>query len=312
MERRPLLNARDESHAERRLARLHIIYFDMVLSPIANWLKAGTTQLVVALCEAGLVEPGSVLDDPVECASAISRDLSLRQTFATAARRRRLTAIEIQQKLLDLAAELVATGLVSQAVPRADEILRTWQEALDLLRHRDIDRLAQRFDNWLKYVLLERYRGRRSPASDSPELKLLDRRHGNLDPELGLFWQMARDGSIEKWPVEEEIERFVAQPPEDTRAWLRGKVLQRHGCDVSDLDWSWIEFRIPTHRGWWSVARLAMEDPSHYTRADCESVFQQTRSVDELVESLTPDHAAAGEPPAAPSFYLRNGHDRGD
>ncbi len=62
---RPLINLRDESHADDELARLHVIYFDMVLSPVANILKAGTTQLVLAMIEAGWTAPTLCLDDPV-------------------------------------------------------------------------------------------------------------------------------------------------------------------------------------------------------------------------------------------------------
>ena len=55
---RPLVNCRDESHATADIARLHIIYFDNSLSPIARYLMAGTTQLVFAMGKAcGSIQP---------------------------------------------------------------------------------------------------------------------------------------------------------------------------------------------------------------------------------------------------------------
>jgi hypothetical protein len=77
--RRPILNLRDESHARDDLARMHIIYFDNVLSPVANFLKAGTTQLVLALAEAGWADPALLLNDPLAACQEVSRDLTLKK-----------------------------------------------------------------------------------------------------------------------------------------------------------------------------------------------------------------------------------------
>ena len=78
MTARPLVNARDESHATAGLARLHIIFFDNTLAPTCRYLMAGTTQLICAMGEAGWIDPNLHLDDPVAAALDISRDLKLR------------------------------------------------------------------------------------------------------------------------------------------------------------------------------------------------------------------------------------------
>ncbi len=62
---RPLINLRDEAHAGPEFARLHIIYYDMALAATANILKAGTSQLVVAMIEANWIDLSFCLDDPV-------------------------------------------------------------------------------------------------------------------------------------------------------------------------------------------------------------------------------------------------------
>lgn len=299
MQRRPLLNTRDEPHASGGLARMHIIYLDMTLAPLSNFLRAGTTQLVLAMCEAGFVDATLSLDDPLDAASAISRDLSLAQTYATTTRGRRMSAVAVQQAIHDLAAEFVASGAAEQAVPDAGEILRQWQTTLDLLAARELDQLARRHDNWMKYFLIQRARGQRNLGWDSAELKILDLRFGSLDPDEGLFFRMAQAGMVELWPESSAIERFVHEPPEDTRAWLRGQVLLRHGAEVSHMDWSWIDFRVPSHRGWWNVARLSMPDPRAMTRAECEARLSQCSSLDDLVEAFTSESSGSSYP--APS-----------
>ena len=289
MVRRPLINTRDESHAHDGVARLHIIYFDFALHPIANWLRAGTTQLVLALCEAGLADPTLSLDDPVAAGPAISRDLDLRQPFSMAVPGKRMTAVEIQQAILERAGELVASGKVDHAVPEAAEILRVWQETLDLLRARDVEGLAARCDNWMKYWLLDRRRQGYGRSWQSAELKALDLRYGSLDPSEGLFFQMAAGGCVAEMPSDAEIERAVEEPPEDTRAYLRAQILRRWGSAVAAMDWSWIDFRMQATRGWWSVARLPMPDPRRLTRGEVDAILAECEDVEDLLAALAQD-----------------------
>jgi proteasome accessory factor A len=288
MVRRPLINTRDESHAHDDLARLHMIYFDFALHPIANRLRAGTTQLVLALCEAGLADPTLLVDDPVLVGPAISRDLSLEQPFSMAVPGKRMTAVEIQQAILDRAGELVTSGKVVHAVPDAADILRVWQETLDLLRAREVEALAARCDNWMKFLLLDRCPGH-GRSWQSAELKALDLRYSSLDPSEGLFFQMADGGYVAQMPSDAQIERAVREPPEDTRAYLRAQILRRWGPAVAAMDWSWIDFRLQAARGWWSLARLPMADPRRHTRDEVDCVLAECEDLEDLLGALAQD-----------------------
>jgi proteasome accessory factor A len=293
MQRRPLLNLRDEPHAANGLARLHLIYHDTVLAPIANWLLAGTTQIVVAMCEDGWSDPTLQLDDPVGVASLISRDLSLTQKLPTAVRGKSATAVQLQQEFAQRAGEFVASGAVSDAVPDAEQIVELWQSTLALLRERDLDALARRCDNWLKYLLLDRHRGRSGVAWQSDPMRLLDLQFSSLDPSEGLFLQMAQAGVVEGMPSDEQIDRFVDEPPDETRAYLRAHILRRFGTAVHRMDWSWIDFRVPTSRGWWSSASVALPDPRRHTREECAAALAECRSLDDLVNAFSTTDATA-------------------
>src|SRR5690606_20493595 len=67
--RRPIINTRDEPHADaERYRRLHVIVGDANLLEVATYLKAGTTSLVLWLLERGGVPAelaGLALADPV-------------------------------------------------------------------------------------------------------------------------------------------------------------------------------------------------------------------------------------------------------
>jgi proteasome accessory factor A len=285
---RPLINLRDEPHAED-LSRLHLIFHDIVLSPFASRLATGSLQLVVAMIEQDFIDPTMLLDDPVGAAAAVSTDMTLRRPLRTVMRGRSMTAVEIQRALAELAGEFVAGGMAEGVVPEAQRIVADWMRVLDPLERRDIEELVPLTDSWKKYWLLDRFRGQRGLAWNSPQMKLLDMMYGSLDPEQSLFYQAVDDGLVADMPSEDEIEHFAEQPPEDTRAWLRGRLLQEHGASVSHMDWSYLAFRLPTtgHPYWTNIARLRMPDPRRFTRREVEPILERSSSLTELVDELS-------------------------
>jgi proteasome accessory factor A len=299
---RPLLNLRDEAHAGRDLARMHIIAFDNVLCPVANVLKAGTTQLVLTMAEAGWADPAIQVDDPLAAFAEVSRDMTLRKPLALVGRGRHASAVEVQRRLADLAGEFVESGECGDAVPDAAAIVTLWQQTLDRLARRDLEALTGRCDWVLKYLLLDRFRGRRGITWNSAEMKCLDLLFSSLDPQEGLFWQMDVAGQVEEMPSAETVERFVTEPPEDTRAYLRAQVLRRFGEHVASLNWDRMRFRLPSDR-WWSETVLAMPDPSRLGKAESEPLLKKCATLAELV-------AAVGTEQEPEPYYSYSG--RGD
>lgn len=316
MVNRPLINLRDESHAENDLARVHIIFLDMVLSPVAAILRAGTAQLVLALIEAGWSDPTLCLDDPVAAASAISRDLRMCHTHRTTVRGRRMSALEIQQEIAQLAGEFIADGRAEGVVPHAEEIVALWLDTLDLARRRELTVLAGRCDAWLKYLMLDAQRGKRNLPWSSNAMRMFDSLFASLDPEVSLFFQAAQDGCVERMPDEATVRQFATEPPDDTRAYFRAHVLRRFGHAVSSMDWSRIRFRVPGARHWWATAEIPMRDPRRFHRAESEVLFQQCTTLEELVDAantLALDDSPATEAEESPSVdssdnptYLNN------
>jgi proteasome accessory factor A len=285
--RRPLLNMRDEAHAGKVLARMHVIFFDNTLAPVASYLKAGTTQLVLAMLEAGWVDPGLLLDDPLAAAWEVSRDLTLAHKLRLAGRGRFATAVEVQRRLAEMAGEFVASGEAGDSVPDAEAVIACWIETLDMLQRRDLGGLARRVDWALKYLVLERQRGRRGLTWQSPEVKALDLRYASLDPAEGLFLQLARAGQVERMPEEAAIERGVDEPPEDSRAYLRAHLLRQLGDEVQEIDWDRIRFRHTSGRyrggsGLW----LGLPDPARWGKAESDPVLESCQTAREIIEAV--------------------------
>src|ERR1051325_2036551 len=105
MNKRPLVNTRDEPHADaNRYRRFHVIVGDSNMSEWATALKIGTTALVLDLIERGSA-PQLEIAQPIDANKSISRD----QTYDWIIELkdgRKISAIDVQRIYLRAAAKL--------------------------------------------------------------------------------------------------------------------------------------------------------------------------------------------------------------
>src|SRR5882724_1432466 len=105
MNRRPLVNTRDEPHADtNRYRRFHVILGDSNMSEWATAVKIGTTSLVLDLIERGKV-PQLEIAQPIDANKSISRD----QTYDWIIELkdgRKISAIDVQRIYLRAAAKM--------------------------------------------------------------------------------------------------------------------------------------------------------------------------------------------------------------
>ena len=67
MHSRPIINTRDEPHADpEKYRRLHVIVGDANMSEVANYLKVGTTAIVLSMLEDDFIDRDLSLDNPVQ------------------------------------------------------------------------------------------------------------------------------------------------------------------------------------------------------------------------------------------------------
>ena len=107
--KRPIINTRDEPHADpEKYRRLHVIIGDANLSEISTYLKVGTTALVLAMIEDGLPRRLDLsVHRPVRALHAVSHDPSLQAPGPTSRDGRRLTALQLQMEYLEQARKYV-------------------------------------------------------------------------------------------------------------------------------------------------------------------------------------------------------------
>jgi Pup-ligase protein len=127
---RGIFHTKDESLSKPGFHRLHVICGESLCSERSMWLKVGTTALVVAMAEAGLITGhGVALRSPLQAMQTIANDPSCEASVETVDAKR-LSAIEIQYHYLSLAERHLD---IARMPPWAEDVCREWRAALNLL-----------------------------------------------------------------------------------------------------------------------------------------------------------------------------------
>jgi proteasome accessory factor A len=272
--RRPILNSRDEPLAgipradcpsdeldpARDYARFHCIFYDHTLCERASLLRAGCLQIALAMIEAERVDCTWLLDDPVRALHSYSRDPHL-NTRARLVSGAEANALDLQRRYFDDAMTAYEAGELG-SVPHAYEILTLWDDTLTKLSARDFEALFGRLDWPTKWLHLDAIRRARGFDWSSPQLLQLDQLYANLDPGRGLFWSLARNQGVERWIADDEIFRFLREPPSDTRAFARAQI--RRAVDpaaVARVAWDRVELCLPGPAHVQRAVAIFLENP---------------------------------------------------
>jgi Pup amidohydrolase len=281
--KRPIINTRDEPHADPDLyRRLHVIIGDANLAEISTYLKVGTTSLVLAMIEDGFIGRDLGVEAPVSSLRAVSHDPTLRHLL-TLTDGRRLTAVQLQMEYLDLARKHVEDRLGSDADAETVDVLERWESVLDRLE-RDPMLCAAELDWVAKYHLLQQYRERDGLGWDDAKLHLIDLQYADIRPEKGLYHRLVKSGRITRLLDDRSVEAAMHDPPEDTRAYFRGRCLEQYPDQVAAASWDSVIFDIP---GRDSLQRVPTADPLRGTRAHVGALLDRCTTADQLVEALT-------------------------
>ena len=255
MNRRPLVNTRDEPHADvSQYRRFHVIVGDANMSEWATALKVGTTALVLDLIERGLA-PELELAQPIDAIKSISRD----QTYDWIIELRdgrKISALEVQRIYL------AAAQRASDANPEAAWLLKEWETVLNDLE-RDVVLCRDRVD-WVakKELLTALQRGEQLALSD-PWLQAIDLEYHNIQLETGLYHELVRQGAMRQLVSEEEIKRAIFTPPSDTRAYFRGRAVARFNAAIKTIQWDEVVF---SHDG--SEQSVSLSQPANDGRLE--------------------------------------------
>jgi proteasome accessory factor PafA2 len=281
--KRPIINTRDEPHADPdKYRRLHVIIGDANMSEISTYLKLGTTALVLAMIEDRFLARDLSVEAPVAELRAISHDPSCRH-LVTLRDGRKMTAVQLQMEYLELARKFTEDKYGADVDEATTDILTRWESVLSRLAD-DPMQCARELDWVTKLEILEGYRTRDGLAWNHPRLQLVDLQYSDVRAERGLYNRLAARGRVVRLVTEAAVERAMVEPPEDTRAYFRGRCLQQYPEAVAAASWDSVIFDIPGRE---SLQRVPTLEPLRGTRAHVGELLDRCRTAAELVAALT-------------------------
>lgn len=236
MHNRPILNTRDEPHADKtKFRRLHLIVGDANMCEYSTALKVGTTRVVLDLIHRQ-VSPDLELENPVAAIRAISKDPYLKTVVARESHGT-ISGLDIQRMYLELAQKTLQ-GLDEET----DWILKEWADVLQLLTH-DRASLIGSIDWITKHWLLETFVQEERLEWSDPWLASLDLEYHNINPGRGLFLGLEAEGKTRRLCDDRMIEDAIHSGPRDTRGGIRGLCLTRFRSEIQSVQWERIQFK---------------------------------------------------------------------
>jgi proteasome accessory factor A len=237
---RPIINTRDEPHADaERYRRLHVIAGDSNMSEYVTYAKVGATAAILQMMESEVVFRDLTLDNPIRAIREISHDVTCRRKVRLA-NGRELSALDIQWEYLERVIRYSRNPGFPAQVQRAVEM---WEHALTGLE-KDPMSLTRELDWVAKLNMIEEYRSKRRLDLDAPKVALLDLAYHDVNRERGLYYLLERRGLVDRVVTDADIHKALLQPPQTTRARLRGEFIKAAKARKRDFTVDWVHLKL--------------------------------------------------------------------
>lgn len=237
---RPIINTRDEPHADAELyRRLHVIVGDSNMCEFATFLKVATTAILLRMIESEFVLPDLTLEEPVRAIREISLDPELVATVGLK-NGTRMSAVAIQRLLFERAKLYhQREGLPEQEARGLD----MWSAVLDQLEV-EPDGLIGKVDWVTKRALLEGHARRDSAPLGGPTSLMIDLQYHEITGQRGLYGVLERAGRVERITSDDAVGAAVLAPPSTTRANLRGRFVTAAKARQRDFTVDWVHLKV--------------------------------------------------------------------
>jgi Pup amidohydrolase len=278
MHSRPIINTRDEPHADpEKYRRLHVIVGDANMSEVSTYLKVGTMAVVLSMVEDDFIDRDFGLDGPVAAYLRVSRDLTCRETIRLRDGRS-ITAIELQSEFLDLARRYYER---TPAEPWVPDLLARWESVLTRLG-RDAMSLDRELDWVIKRQLLENYMSKHDLAWSDSRVAMIDLQCHDIRPGKGLYYKLEESDAIDRLVTDDEVTKAVYDPPKDTRAYFRGMCLQKYSDEVVSASWDSVIFDLKEG----PLKKIFMLEPLRGTEAHVRQLLAESPTAGDLLKNL--------------------------
>ena len=278
MHSRPIVNTRDEPHADpEKYRRLHVIVGDANMSEPSNYLKTGTMAIVLSMIEDDFIDVDLSLDSPVLAYRQVSRDLECRQPLRLKDGRT-MTPIDLQRQFLGLAHRYYRDR---EHEPWVRDVLARWERTLDLLAE-DPMQLSRELDWVIKRELIENYMEKHRLDWNDSRVAMIDLQYHDIRPGRGLYYKLEESDAVERIVTDDEIAKAMYDPPKDTRAYFRGMCLQRYADEIASASWDSVIFDLKEG----PLKKIFMLEPLRGTEAHVRQLLTDSPTAADLLRNI--------------------------
>ena len=228
-----LLQWRTYTDAFRHRQRLQLGMSDANRCDVAEYLKLGTTTLLLDMVEAGVLDDAPRPRRPVHAARSLSADPALK-TSVPLQGGGSMTALELQRFYADRA----SAWIEEVAAPmEAHRLVKLWHETLDALQ-RDPDELIGQLDWVTKRALVSQ-----AATADAETDKVIDLRYHELG-DAGYFTWLDDAGLTLRLVEPAAATDAIRTPPADTPARQRGELVRALSSSTQPARIGWTRIHI--------------------------------------------------------------------
>lgn len=256
---RPIINTRDEPHADADLyRRLHVIVGDSNMSDTTNLLKVVSAHLVLSMIESGAVMRDLTLANPIRAIREISHDTTGTRTVKLA-NGREISAIGMQSEYFQKVSDFVARrGIVD---PITQQVMELWERSIKAVGSGDLHLIDREIDWVIKLRLIERYMRKNNMTLDDARIAQLDLAYHDIRRDRGLFYLLERGGAVDTILTPDQVESAKNIAPQTTRAKLRGDFISRAQERRRDYTVDWVHLKLNDQ----GQRTVLLKDPFQHT-----------------------------------------------
>jgi len=278
--RRPIINTRDEPHADpTKYRRLHLILGDANMSDMATLLKVGTTSIILSMIEDGFLDDLDLeIAEPVNSTQLISHDLTMQKTIEMK-NGKNLTAINIQEMYLKKAKSWLENNEMSNEYRL---VMDNWESTLIDLKI-DMFTLASKIDWIAKYQIIQKYAVEKQLDYKSSILQSIDIKYSEITKNDGIAQLLRKSNILMQLFESENIENAILNPPKSTRAWLRGKALAKYSDNISAASWDSLIFDVDKTE---SLIRMSTLDPYWGDYESVNTILEKSHTASDFISNI--------------------------
>jgi proteasome accessory factor A len=153
---------------------------------------------------------------------------------------RELSGWEIQIEYLERAKRFAERKGLGELETKA---LEMWEHSMKALETDPLE-LGREIDWVIKYHLIEQYRAKHGLSLTHPRVALLDLAYHDIDRNRSLYYLLERKGVVDRCTTDEAIEDAVFNPPQTTRARLRGEFIKKAKAKKRDYTVDWVHLKL--------------------------------------------------------------------